>query len=251
MKEIDDSYIDLIYCDVLFNTGKKFKCYTDKLGTTKEAVEWYTPRIMEMKRILKNTGTIYIHCDWRLSHYLKVLMDVIFGEQNFINDIIWHYRRWTGNSKGFLKMHDNILMYSKSKDFTFNTQWTDYTDNSLKRKQHYHTRIKDGAIFETEINTKGVKDNDVWQLPLLNSQSKERVGYDTQKPKKLLEKIIMTSSNEGDTIADFFCGSGTSLIVAKELKRNFIGCDINEKAVSTSNVRLLQTKEGEEWQSLK
>jgi DNA modification methylase len=101
MKCLPDNYIDLIYCDILYNTGKKFKNYDDNLGSCEKAIDWYEPRIKEMYRILKNTGTIYIQCDWHLNKYIGILLDKIFGIKNFRNEIIWHYNRWTSNSKDF------------------------------------------------------------------------------------------------------------------------------------------------------
>ena len=115
LKKIPNESIDLIYCDILYNTGKKFKDYDDKLGTPQEAMEWYRPRLIEMKRVLKDTGSIYLQCDYRLVHYLKVEMDNIFGISSFRNDIIWDYNRWTGLSKNKLQsMHDNILFYGQN-----------------------------------------------------------------------------------------------------------------------------------------
>ena len=168
LKQLPNESVDLIYCDILYNTGKKFKDYDDNLGTPQEAIEWYRPRLIEMKRVLKDTG--------------------------------------------------NILFYSKSKDYIFNIQYEDATSNKLKG-------CKKKMI-------------DVWDIPNINNMSKERIGYDTQKPKELLTRIIKASSNEGDIVADFFCGSGTSLVVAKELNRNYIGCDINPRAVEITNKRL-------------
>ena len=150
-------------------------------------------RLLEMKRVLKDTGSIYLHCDPTMSHFLKLIMDAIFGKQSFCNEIIWHYRRWTGKSKRFQRLHDVLLFYSKTKENTFNVQYDSYTEKSLARKQHYHTRIKDDDVYVTSIDEKGVRAGDVWQIPVLNSQSKERVGYPTQKPLKLLRRIIEAS----------------------------------------------------------
>ena len=122
MKQIDDNSIDLIYSDILYNTGKKFKDYNDDLGTPQQAMEWYIPRIKEIHRILKENGTVYLQCDYRLVHYLKVEMDKIFGYDNFINEIYW--RKRCGNLKAISKklniFTDNILHYSKTKNYTYN-----------------------------------------------------------------------------------------------------------------------------------
>lgn len=191
-----------------------------------------TARLVPLRQALKATGSIYLHCDPTSSHYLKIIMDVIFGKQNFRNEIIWHYRRWTGAARSFLKMHDVILFYSRTENYTFNRQFTSYTEASLKRKQNYHTRIKGEEVYVTSINKQGVGENDVWQIQLLNSQSKERLGYPTQKPESLLEKIIKTSTHEGDWVLDPFCGCGTTVAVAEKLKRNWVGIDISMQAVN-------------------
>lgn len=237
LKQMDDEYVDLIYCDILYNTGKKFKDYDDNLGTPQQAIEWYTPRLIEMKRVLKDTGSIYLQCDWRLVHYLKVYMDELFGIKNFINEIIWYYKSPSGTTKRKLaNKHDTILFYSKTFNYIINIDEfrERYSENTIKQAKN--NNISFGKI--TKLNKNGKTGTDVWDIPTLNSQSKERVGYDTQKPKSLLERIIKASSNEGDVVADLFCGSGTSLVVAKELNRRYIGCDINPRAVDISNERL-------------
>lgn len=198
-----------------------------------------TVRLIELQRVLKKTGSLYLHCDPIASHYLKIVLDVIFGKQNFQNEIIWHYRRWTGSANRFLGMHDVIFFYTKNpNNYTFNPLFTDYTEKSLKRKQHYHTRIKGDDVYVTSINEKGVKENDVWIIPVINSQSKERLGYPTQKPEALLERIIKASSKEGDWILDPFCGCGTTVSVAERLKRNWVGIDITTLAINLIKRRL-------------
>ena len=221
MKQIKNESINLIYCDILYNTGRKFKDYDDNLGTPQKAIEWYRPRLIEMKRILSNKGSIYLQCDYRLVHYLKVEMDSLFGINNFINEIIWEYGLGGSGKRAFSKKHDNILLYSKTKEYTFNLQYEKATSNKMKGQMK--------------------KMKDVWQIPNINNMAKERVGYDTQKPKELLKRIISTSSNKGDIVADFFCGSGTTGVVAKELDRNYILCDISSKAIEISNKRLNTT----------
>jgi site-specific DNA-methyltransferase (adenine-specific) len=190
-------------------------------------------RIIELHRVLKDTGSVYLHCDPTASHYLKIMMDEIFGRNNFRNEIIWHYRRWTGKARKFQELHDVIYFYSKTDEYNFNVQYTPYTSKSLARKQHYHTRIKDGEAYVTSIDEKGVRENDVWlDIQLLNSQSKERTGYPTQKPLALLQRIISASSNEGDIVLDPFCGCATTCVAAQQLGRKWIGIDIEKQAVS-------------------
>jgi site-specific DNA-methyltransferase (adenine-specific) len=201
-----------------------------------------TLRINEIHRVLKPTGSFYLHCDPTASHYLKVVLDAIFCGQggDFKNEIVWHYRRWTGKAKKFQQLHDTIFFYTKSNEHTFNEQYIPYTEKSLKRKQNHHTRIKGDDVYVTSIDEKGVRDNDVWQIQLLNSQSKERLGYPTQKPEELLEKIIRASSNEGDVVLDAFCGCGTTVAVAQKLGRKWIGIDISYRSISLIEKRLIE-----------
>lgn len=218
MKQIDDNSIDLIYCDILYGTGKNFKDYQDLKPQRDIIEEFYIPRIKEMYRVLKDNGSIYLQMDWRISHWIRCILDDVFGHKNFINEIIWKYGLGGSGNREFAKKHDNILFYTKSKNYTFNLQYEPATSNMMKGKMKKMT--------------------DVWDVPALNNMAKERVGYDTQKPKELIERIIKASSNEGDIVADFFCGSGTTGVVAKELNRSYILCDINPKAVEISENRI-------------
>ena len=270
LNQLTDESIDLIYCDILYNTGKKFKDYNDNLGTPQEAIEWYRPRLIEMKRVLKDSGTIVLQMDYRLVHYMKVEMDKHF---NFINHIVWKRFSPAGGkikSDGFAKNIDDILVFSKTNNFIWNPQYTDFEDKYLKKfKKDKNGRYftdqplrgisekkleqleKEDRIYITSVGTKrlkryldetnGMPIDSIWtDIPPVNSQAKEKVGYDTQKPKELLKRIIKAFSNEGDIVADFFCGSGTSLVVAKELGRNYMGCDINPRAIEITNKRTIQ-----------
>ncbi len=204
-----------------------------------------TLRIAQIHRVLKPTGSFYLHCDPTASHYLKLVCDAVFcpngGE--FLNEIIWHYRRWTGKSKKFQNLHDVIFYYAKSKNHTFNVAYTDYTEGSIARKeQGVLHRFKKGAepvlVSNGEVDEKGVRENDVWQLPFIAPSAKERMGYPTQKPEKLLEKIIKASSNEGDVVLDAYCGCGTTIAVAQRLKRKWIGVDITYQSIALILKRL-------------
>lgn len=231
LKCLPDECIDLIYCDILYNTGKHFKDYNDNLGTTQQAVEWYIPRFSEMKRILKSTGSIYIQCDYRLVHYLKIEMDKIFGVNNFRNEIIWSYN-WGGRSNSnFAKKHDTILYYTKTNKFYFN-------GDDIRIPYKTDIKGRKNALVSKEKYNKGQIPTNVWEIPIIHSMSDERNGFSTQKPKSLAERIIKASSREGDLVADFFCGSGTTCVVAKELGRNYLGCDISDKAIFITNKRL-------------
>lgn len=208
-------------------------------NSDKSYLSYMAVRLLELKRILKPTGSIYLHCDPTMSHYLKLVMDAIFGKQSFCNEIIWHYRRWTGKSKRFQRLHDVLLFYSKTTENTFNVQYDSYTEKSLARKQHYHTRIKNDDVYVTSIDKKGVRAGDVWQIPVLNSQSKERVGYPTQKPLKLLRRIISASCPEDGIVFDPFCGCATACIAAEIEYRQWAGIDISPKAAELVRQRFL------------
>lgn len=265
MKQMESESIDLIYCDILYNTGKKFNDYDDNLGTPQQAIEWYKPRLEEMYRILKDTGSIYLHMDYRLSHYIKVEMDKIFGYENFKNDIVWRY---SVNYKQNTYPHDtdNILFYTKSNNYTYHQQYREsekmekrlngITFEENGKLYYYQGRNLTGSEYIRKLRSKefvesnglqewftkkeytGIRVSSVWDDIAFVARGSEGVGYDTQKPKRLIERIIKSSSNEGEVIADFFCGSGTTLVVAKELGRQYIGCDISEKAVRITNERL-------------
>lgn len=239
MDQIDDESIDLIYCDILYNTGRKFKDYDDNLGTTQEAIEWYKPRLLEMYRTLKDTGNIYLHMDFRLSHYIKIELDKIFGENNFINEVIWSYRTGGVSKRYFQRKHDTILRYSKTDKYTHNPL---FEKSYLESQRDVDVNSPSSKKWDLKRDELGVYRNvhmrDVWNINIIYNQDKQAVGYFSQKPKELLERIILSSSNEGDVVADFFCGSGITGVVAKELGRNYIMCDINPRAIEISEKRL-------------
>lgn len=233
LDKISPKSIDLIYCDILYNTGKNFGEYNDNLGTVKEAIEWYRPKFYKMYYTLKDTGLLYIQCDYNLSHYIKVLLDSIFGIKNFRNEIVWWYNSAPRKKKDFGKRHDIIFRYSKTDQYYFNS------DSSYIR-QPYSPTAPRGYEKEKYYDARGKVMDDVWRIPMLGQNDKtERTGYPTQKPKELLYKIIDSSCPKDGTFADFFCGSGTSLVVAKELGiENIIGCDISKRAIEISRNRL-------------
>ena len=200
-------------------------------------------RLLEMRRVLKETGSIYLHCDPTAGHYLKLLMDSIWGQRNFKNEIVWHYRRWTGRSKKFQRLHDLLFFYAKSSEYAFNQLYTDYTEGSKERKQQgvLH-RFKAGEtphlVSEGEVDKRGVPENDVWRIPFVAPSSKERVGYPTQKPLKLLERIISASSNPGDVVLDPFAGCATACVAAEKLGRRWVGIDLSPVAYRLVQERL-------------
>ena len=275
LNQLPNNYINLIYCDILYNTGRKFKDYNDNLGTPQQAIEWYKPRIEEMYRVLKDNGSIYLHMDYRLVHYMKVLMDEIFGFDNFRNEIVWKRQPPRGakaTSKQYARNTDDILFYTKSNKYIWNNVYKEYDKKFLKRfKPDNNGRLfidcplgdyseesikefeKQNKIYITKTGKKRLKRyldeqkgkaiSNIWDdIFEVNSMAKERINYDTQKPKLLLERIIKSSSNENDIVLDLFCGSGTSMVVAKELGRRYIGCDISERAIEISEKRLMEVE---------
>lgn len=248
-----DSYANAGYAEIIDNKDGRFQPPLVELikglhavlgkGSLFAYLVSMSLRVMEIHRVLKNTGSFYLHCDPTSSHYLKLILDAVFcsGGGDFRNEIIWHYRRWTGKAKKFQELHDVIFFYTKSDKYTFNVQYTAYTEKSLARKQNYHTRIKGDDIYVTHIDEKGVRENDVWQIQLLNSQSLERLGYPTQKPEALLDRIIKASTNEGDIVLDAYCGCGTTVAVAQRLKRQWLGIDITYQSISLILRRLEKT----------
>ena len=241
LKQLPSNSINLIYCDILYNTGKKFRDYNDNLGTPQEAVEWYKPRLIEMKRVLKCTGSILLQMDYRIHPYIRIEMDNIFGNDKLINELIWQYSGGGVPKNKFAPKHDNILFYSKGNNYTFNTDKlrVNYSESTKQRFKGVINNKRNGIDFgKQELNKLGKHPESVISMPILAPSSNERVGYDTQKPKHLLEYLINGLSNEGDIIADFFMGSGTTIVVAKELGRNYIGCDINPRAIEITKNRL-------------
>jgi site-specific DNA-methyltransferase (adenine-specific) len=236
MRSLESSSIDLIYCDILFGTGNTFKDYEDpKFNSSKDISDFYLPRYEEMKRLLKSTGLIYIHCDYNISHYTKLLLDDVFGINNFRNEIIWYYNSAPRKKKDFGKRHDTIFRYSKSDDYFFNAQ-------SKYVRQEYSPTAPRGYAKEKYYNPNGKILDDVWKIPMIGQNDKtERVNYSTQKPVKLLFPIIDSSCPADGTVADFFLGSGTTAVASRLLKRQFIGCDINNQSIEITNERLQKT----------
>lgn len=214
-------------------------------------------RMLYMHKVLKDTGSFYLHCDPTMSHYLKIICDLIFGEKNYRNEIVWHYGQRTDTHKShFSRKHDIILLYAKSKGFEMNPISKPW--NKVEFLQHRHdVKIDDAGRefiwtdggkkgerykrFVDDVLADGKPFDDVWDIPILNSAAKERLGYPTQKPQGLLERIIKASSNEGDLVADFFCGCGTTVAAAQALNRQWLGVDISHLAVSLIAKRLVDT----------
>ena len=258
LKEIEANKVDLIYFDPPFFTQRKHSLtnkdnsktyeFDDKYNSIEEYLELVENVLLESKRVLKNTGSVFLHCDKTASHNIRVVMDKVFGRENFQSEIIWSYKRWSNAKKGLLNAHQVIFFYSKTKDFKFNTLYTDYSaTTNLDQILQDRERNENGkSVYKKDENgnvvlgkeKKGVPLSDVWEIPYLNPKAKERTGYPTQKPVLLLNQILNIVTDEGDLVVDPFCGSGTTCVSAKSLKRQFIGIDISKDAVELANSRL-------------
>lgn len=258
LKDIPAESVDLIYLDPPFFTRKKQTLKTrdnsreysfdDSWASIEDYKEFIKVRLEACHRVLKKTGSIFLHCDKSASHYLRVALDEVFGMDNFQSEIIWAYKRWSNSKKGLLNNHQNIYFYSKSKSFKFNTMYTDYSpttnlDQILQarmRDEHAKSKYKTDENGQVVLGKekKGVPLSDIWNIPYLNPKAKERTGYPTQKPILLLEQIIKIATDEGDTVLDPFCGSGTTLVAADLLNRHYIGMDVSEDAIELTKERL-------------
>jgi len=200
-----------------------------------------TLRIVEIYRVLKPTGSFYFHCDQTASHYLKLVLDTIFCSHggDFLNEIIWCYRQGGRGKNKFPSKHDTIFLYSKGKTNTFNADAIRVPYEGTGGYVSKGRNIVNGKEYKT--NPLGKIPEDWWDIAALNPEAKERLGYPTQKPEKLLERIIKASSNEGDVVLDAYCGCGTSVAVAEQMKRNWIGIDITYQSISLIMKRLEDT----------
>ena len=249
ISELENESIDLIYMDPPFNTGNDFGEYNDKWDGSENYLKFITDRLVLLKQKLKQTGSIYVHLDQRESHYVKMVMDRVFGRNSFVNEIIWSYVTGGLPNNAFGRKHDVIFLYTKTNNYTFNLQKERKRGAENIKSEKLMKDEKGEYVWYIRPNTnpkvpKGVKSyldghiTDVWQMPFINNMAKERVGYPTQKPLKLLERIIKASSNPGDVVLDPFMGSGTTLVAAAKLNRKYIGFDINPKAIEITKKRL-------------
>ncbi len=276
--------IDLIYIDPPFDSKADYRtkitlpnininqkptvieqfAYAD---TWKDATVSYLkmiyPRLVLMRELLSEKGSIYVHIDWHVGHYVKILLDDIFGKENFVNEIIWHYEKWTAGSKSLQKNHDVIFVFKKNNNYIFNEQ-REITDN-LKSKYEKGYLIgggygSNGLVVYDKNNPKvkklissgkyqihyatmdGKPLSDIWKIPFINPVAHERLNYSTQKPEKLLERIIKLSSNENSIVADFFGGSGTTAAVAEKLGRRWISTDIGKPSIMIQRKRLIDNE---------
>ena len=251
-----EGQIDLIYVDPPFLTGKAYSARIGRGEDSRRPSEWQTvsgyqdkwrdgaeylnmlyPRLEIMRKLLSPSGTIYLHLDWHASAYARVLMDEIFGPNRLLNEIVWVYHGPSPIRRAFKRKHDTILVYTKSKNYTFNADAVRvaYDPSTLKT---FSSSPKAGFGKVPDLE-RGKVPEDWWYFPVVARLHKERTGYPTQKPEALMERIILASSNPGEVVADFFCGSGTTAIVANRMSRQWIACDSSPLAVHTTYRRLL------------
>ncbi len=253
--------VDLIYIDPPFDSKADYRTKISLPGTdiqqkptvieqfayadtwekgTISYLKMLYPRLVLMKELLSDKGSVYVHIDWHVGHYVKLLLDDVLGKENIQNEIIWHYRRWSAPSKYFQRLHDTIFYYSKGiNEKCFNEVYVKPANEEKGVKEGYQ-RDEDGKLFRWQSlhgerykiyrDDRGVLAGDVWDISYLHPSAKERLDYATQKPEALLERIIKASSNEGDLVCDFFGGSGTTAAVAERLGRRWITCDIGKPA---------------------
>ena len=275
--------IKLIYIDPPFDVGADFSmnieigeesftkkpsvieeiAYRDTWGKGADSfIAMIYERLKLMHGLLADEGSIYVHCDWRVSGYMRLVLDEIFGKKNFRNEIIWQYNRLSNKGNIFTNTHDVIFFYSKSYKYIFNKI---YLEKSIRQKQRLkrgydYGRFGELMVYNKEkveekikefknnnkkiiyVDVKGKPCLDVFDIPVVNTQARELVDYPTQKPEALLERIIKASSNEGDLVADFFCGSGTTLAVAEKLNREWIGSDLGKFSIHTTRKRMIKVQ---------
>lgn len=304
-----DGCIDLIYIDPPFNSNRNYevfwgetkekRAFDDRHASTQAYIEFMRPRCVELARVLKKTGSFYFHCDWHASHYVKVMLDQVLGENNFENEIVWKRYGAHSNSQGYGAVHDVILYYGGGEGLTFNREFEPYdplyieerfrfkdpdgrrwaeqnlNNPAVRPNLTYDFKAQNGITYKPPDNgwkftrermaaldasgglhypkkpggrlrlkqyldeMPGVPISDVWtDISVIGGTSPERLGYPTQKPLSLLERIIKASSNEHDIVLDAFCGCGTALVAAQNLKRQWIGIDVSPTACRVMAKRL-------------
>jgi len=250
--------IDLIYIDPPFFSGTNYQIKIEENEKIFNSIAYYDhwdkdlnsylqmlyERIILFKKLLSNNGLLFIHLDWHASHYIRLILDEVFGKNRFVNNIVWHYyNKYSSGKRNLPRAHDDILVYSKTDDYTFNELRI-----PRKKPRKQLKRINVNGVLKNVKDENGhvtyrividKKMDDVWKIPCLQPASKEWTGFPTQKHHDLLERIVKLGSNEGDLIADFFCGTGTTLLAAEKLNRRWIGCDISEYSIYLTRNRIL------------
>jgi DNA modification methylase len=267
LDRIEDESVDLVYIDPPFFSQRYYEtiwgedrerfAFKDRWeGGIQTYISYLTERCRKLHDKLKPTGAFYIHLDWHICHYMKVELDKLFGYGNFRNEIIWHYKfRMMQSDRIFNRKHDNILFYAKSSATAVNQITEPWTREEIirVRKQAIYKdsagkewiwmpggrgHSKNKKKYLSEIVKEGKAIDDVWDMPIINSSAKERMGYPTQKPLALLQRVVSASSNRGDVVLDAFCGCGTTMEAAQLLGRRWIGIDISQTALRVVQNRL-------------
>jgi DNA modification methylase len=303
LKKLPDQCVDLIYIDPPFNSNRNYevfwgetkekRAFEDRHASTQAYIDFMRPRCVELHRVLKKTGSFYYHCDWHASHYVKIMLDQIFGQNQFQTEIIWRRTNAKGLAfRSFPNDHDSVFYYTKSDDYTFNRQYLPHDEDYIKdfykyvepetgrqyqladltnpnkdrpnltyeflgikrvwrwTKERMQEAYKKGLIVQSSPDAvprlkryldeqEGIPVDSIWaDIPPIQSQSEERLGYPTQKPLALLDRIIKASSNPNDIVLDAFCGCGTALVAAENLGRQWIGIDVSPTACRVMAKRL-------------
>jgi len=258
LSHIPDNAVDLIYLDPPFFTQKKHTLlsrdrmqqyeFDDVFPSLEIYLSFLKNVLYHCHRILKNSGSLFLHCDRTASHHLRTILESVFNVENFQSEIVWSYKRWSNAKKGLMNAHQVIYFFSKTDQFKFNRLYGEYSpttniDQILQERQRneqgvaVYKRDEKGRLVSGKPK-KGVPLSDVWDIPFLNPKAKERCGYPTQKPVLLLNRILQIASDEDDIVLDPFCGSGTTCVSAKLLNRQFIGIDSSVDAVHLARKRL-------------
>lgn len=256
LREQWEGRVDLIYADPPFLSGKAYRARSGRGEDSRRPAEWKTTpgfddqwtdlgeylnmlyaRLRMMHALLSDRGTIYLHLDWHAAAYGRVLLDELFGPERLLNEIVWTYHGPSPIRSAFKRKHDTIYAYTKSGDYTFNADAVrvPYDPSTVKT---FESSEKAGFGKRPDLE-RGKVPEDWWYFPVVARLHSERTGYPTQKPEAMLERILLASSNPGDLVADFFCGSGTTPAVADRLGRRWLACDGSPLAINTSRRRLL------------
>ena len=259
--------LKLIYIDPPFDVGADFSmkvaigdeeltkkpsileefAYRDTWGRGADSfIAMIHERLSLMRDLLAEDGSIYVHCDWRVNSYMRLALDEIFGKENIQNEISWYYKRWNIDAKQYARSHDTILYYIKNKEsHIFNNLYIPKSAKSSGKGKSWVSVIGDDGIRRSKLTnrvSKGSPMPDSWEISMVNPVGNERVGYPTQKPEALIERIIKASTNKNDLVADFFCGSGTTFAVAEKQGRKWIGSDLGKFAIHTTRKRMISVQ---------
>ena len=243
-----DGSIDAIYIDPPFGTGivrqGRGHHYQDRKDDPDAFVAWLAPLLAECRRVLAPTGSLFVHLDYRAVHYVKVALDRLFGRERFVNEVVWCYAVGGKSRRGFGRKHDTILWYARGDDWAF------YPDAvRVPRRGGSHMRLVDGVQEKTDRKTgrvyrypvaAGKVPEDWWtDIETLNHSDRERTGWPSQKPERLVERVLRAVTAPGDRVADWFMGSGTTAVVAQRLARRFVVCDREPAALEVCKARLM------------